>query len=204
MPNWCSNSIIITGDKDKIRKIKRVLSTMEDNTRVFQTLIGRDETLSESEYENGAWYNSNINRYGCKWDVDYDTCNFDLEGDDCILMSPETAWSPPEEFCRSLAQQYGVGVVLEYSEPGCDFAGRLLITEEGIEESESFDYLEGLYNIDEDWFWQEVSSNLEYEFDDEPRSLEGWLEDFQFVSDECKEELKSLYEEVSLQCQERN
>jgi hypothetical protein len=202
MPNWCSNSIIITGDKDKISKIKRVLSTMDkagDDNRVFQTLIGRDETLSESEYENGAWYNSNISRFGCKWDVDYDTCNFDLEGDDCITMSPETAWSPPSEFCRSLAEQYGVGVVLEYSEPGCDFAGRLTITEDGFEESESYGYLEGLYNIDEDWFWQEVSSNLDYEFDDEPRSLEGWLEDYQFVNDKCKEELISMYEEASLQ-----
>lgn len=204
MPNWCSNSIIITGDKDKIKKIKRVISTMDNTDRVFQALVGRDENLSEAEFENGAWYNSNINRFGCKWDVDYDTCNFDLEGDDCITMSPETAWSPPEGFCRLLAEQYGVDVVLEYSEPGCDFAGRLSITADGEEDAENYGYLEGLYNIDEDWFWQEVQSNLEYEFDDEPRSLEGWLEDFDFVSDKGKEELKSLYEEARQQQEQTN
>lgn len=204
MPNWCSNSIIITGDKDKIKKIKRVISTMDNTDRVFQDLVGRDENLSEAEFENGAWYNSNINRFGCKWDVDYDTCNFDLEGDDCITMSPETAWSPPEGFCRLLAEQYGVDVVLEYSEPGCDFAGRLSITADGEEDAENYGYLEGLYHIDEDWFWQEVQSNLEYEFDDEPRSLEGWLEDFDFVSDKCKEELKSLYEEAREQQEQTN
>jgi hypothetical protein len=50
----------------------------------------------------------------------------------------------------------------------------------------------------------EVNSNLEYEFDDEPRSLEEWLEDFTYVSDNDKEELKSLYEEVREQYQETN
>jgi hypothetical protein len=207
MPNWCSNSIVITGDKDKIKKIKRVLSSIDkngDDNRVFQSLVGRDETLSEAEFESGAWYNSNINRFGCKWDVDYDTCNFDLDSDDCITMSPETAWSPPEGFCRLLAEQYGVDVVLEYSEPGCDFAGRLSITADGDEEADNYAYLEGLYYLDESYFWMEVNSNLEYEFDDEPRSLEEWLEDFTYVSDIGKKELISLYEEVREQYQETN
>ena len=90
MPNWCSNSIVITGDKEKIKKIKRVLQTRDTkdtNTGVFQILVGRDENLSESQFENGAWYQHNIDRFGCKWDIDYDESNIDTDGDECITMS---------------------------------------------------------------------------------------------------------------------
>lgn len=199
MPNWCSNSIVINGDKNKIKKIKRVLDSMDrnnDSVGVFQVLVGRDENLSETQYQEGAWYQSNIDRFGCKWDVNYDDACIDGD-DEYITMNPQTAWSPPEGFCRLLSEQYGVDVVLEYSEPGCNFAGRLSITADGDEENETYEYLEGLYHIDEDYFWMEVRNNLEYEFDeDEPRKVEEWLQDFSFVQAGHKSELIDLYNEV--------
>lgn len=208
MPNWCSNSIVIIGDKDRIKKIKRVLQSMDtknDKVGVFQTLIGRDERLSEADYQGGAWYQSNIDRFGCKWDVDYDTCNFDLESDDCITMSPETAWSPPEEFCRLLSQQYGVDVQLEYSEPGSNFAGRITIKADGDEDTEQYEYLEGLYHIDNDYFWMELRSNLEYEFEeDEPREFEEWFESFGYIDKSEKPEFLELYEDIKKEYQEQN
>jgi hypothetical protein len=207
MPNWCSNSIVITGDKDKIKKIKRVLETRSTSKEigVFQTLVGRDENLSESQYhEGGAWYNSNIDRWGCKWDIDYDESNIDTDSDDCITMSPQTAWSPPEGFCRLLSQQYGVDVELEYSEPGCDFAGKLSITADGDEEGETYSFLEGLYYIDEDYFWMEVRNNLEYEFDEtEPRDVKEWLEDFPYVDEKHQSDMIDLYNEVKEEYQEQ-
>lgn len=208
MPNWCSNSIVITGDKDKIKKIKRVLQsidTKQDNNGVFQALVGRDENLSESQYQEGAWYQSNIDRFGCKWDIDYDESNIDTESDDCITMSPQTAWSPPEGFCRLLSLQYGVDVRLEYSEPGCNFAGLLLTYGDGRdEEGETYEYLEGLYYIDEDLFWMEVRNNLEYEFEeDEPRDVVKWLEDFPYVDDKHHPELTDLYNEVKEEYEEQ-
>jgi hypothetical protein len=209
MPNWCSNSIVITGDKDKIKKIKRVLETMDtknDNIGVFQTLVGRDENVSSSQYnEGGAWYNSNMDRWGCKWDINWDDSNIDTDGDECITMSPQTAWSPPEGFCRLLSQQYGVDVQLEYSEPGCDFAGRLLIYGDGREEeSESYQYLEGLYFIDEDLFWMEIQNNLEYEFEeDEPREVKEWLMDFPYVDKKHHNDLIEMYNDVKEEYKER-
>jgi hypothetical protein len=200
MPNWCSNSIVITGDKDKIKKINEVLSSMDKTTTIagiFEALVGRDENITEEQYQNGGWYQHNIDRYGCKWDVSPENAVIVDDSDDCITMSPETAWSPPKEFCILLAEQYGVDVTLEYSEPGCDFSGRVVISPDGVEEEENYEYLEGFYFMDEDSFWMEVQSNLEYEFCEfEPRSLEGWLNDFHFVSDSDKQELIDLYNKV--------
>lgn len=207
MPNWCSNSIVIEGDKDKIKKIKRVLQSMDTTNSevgVFQVLVGRDENLSEAQFHEGGWYQSNIDRFGCKWDINWDDANIDIDSDDCITMSPQTAWSPPEGFCRLLAQQYEVRVTMEYSEPGCDFAGKLVVHPDGQEDSEQYDYLEGLYFIDVDYFWMEVRSNLEYELDeDEPRKVEEWLEDFSYVSKEDKSELIDIYNEVKEEYQEK-
>lgn len=206
MPNWCSNSIVIEGDKDKIKKIKRVLQSMDtqnDNIGVFQTLVGKDDNLSESQFQEGGWYQHNIDRFGCKWDINLDDACIDTDSDDCITMSPQTAWSPPEGFCRLLAEQYGVNVTLEYSEPGCDFAGRLSI-QDGEEDNEQYEYLEGLYFIDIDLFWMEIQNNLEYEFDEEPRELEEWLKDFPFVSENHKSELIDLYNEVKKEYQEES
>lgn len=208
MPNWCNNSIVINGDKDKIKQIRDVLETMDKTTTetgIFEALVGRDENITEEQYQNGGWYDHNINRFGCKWDVSYE--NAVIDGDDeYITMNPDTAWSPPEGFCRLLALKYGVSINLEYSEPGNYFAGRFIIDENGDEESESYDYLEGLYHIDEDYFWMEVRNNLEYLFDgeDNPKSVGEWLQDFPFVSSGHKSDLIDLYNEVKEEQQQTN
>lgn len=83
MPNWCNNSIVINGDKDKIKEIRDILESMDkttDETGIFESLVGRDENITEEQYQNGGWYQHNINRYGCKWDVSYD--NAVIDGDD--------------------------------------------------------------------------------------------------------------------------
>lgn len=208
MPNWCNNSIVINGDKDKIKQIRDVLETMDKTTTetgVFEALVGRDEDITEEQYQNGGWYNHNVNRFGCKWDVSYE--NAVIDGDDeYITMNPDTAWSPPEGFCRLLGLKYGVSVNLEYSEPGNYYAGRYNINENGDEFSESYDYLEGLYHIDEDYFWMEVRNDLEYLFDgeDNPKSVEEWLKDFSFVRAGHKTELIDLYNEVKEEQQQTN
>lgn len=203
MPNWCNNSIVINGDKDKIKEIRDILESMDkttDEPGIFESLVGRDENITEEQYRNGGWYQHNIDRYGCKWDVSYD--NAVIDGDDeYITMNPDTAWSPPEDFCRLLAQKFGVTINLEYSEPGNYFAGRYTINENGDEFSESYDYLEGLYYIDEEYFWMEVRNDLESLFDDEdePKSVEEWLLDFLFVSGHQQNQLIELYNEVKLE-----
>ena len=71
------------------------------------------------------WYNWRVQNWGTKWDC------YDLSTDDCDLpngfeASFNTAWSPPEEICTAIREQFeGISVSWFYDEPGCEVAGYL-------------------------------------------------------------------------------
>jgi hypothetical protein len=89
-----------------------------------------------------------------------------------------------------------VDVTIQYEEPGCDFCGKTDIKKDGTYVEEDYSYLKGKYFLDNESFWYEVDSNLEYYLDDENPSLEKFIEEYDFVSDEDKEELKRMYNEA--------
>ncbi len=195
MPNWCSNYITITGEKESIGLLTRILEGIPQEVRcdsnVFETLIGREPEIGEEEYNKGGWYDSNIGWFGTKWDVSYNECQFQFS-EDCIIMSPETAWSPPIGFGVRLHEKYGVNVELQYEEPGCDFCGRTTIENQSVVE-EDYGFLEGKYNLDNEAFWYEVESDIEYAMENET-PLDDFMERFDFVSEEDFNEIKGLYE----------
>jgi hypothetical protein len=195
MPNWCSNYITITGDKKSIQLLTRVLEDIPQEKRsdsiIFETLIGREPEMSDTEYKSGGWYDANISWFGTKWDVSYNECQFQFT-EDCIIMSPETAWSPPIGFGVRLHEKYGVNVELQYEEPGCDFCGRTTIENQSVVE-EDFNFLEGKYILDNESFWYEVESDIEYAMDSDT-SGDEFLRRFDFVSEEDLEEIRGMYE----------
>jgi hypothetical protein len=195
MPNWCSNYITITGDKKSIQLLTRVLEDIPQEKRsdsiIFETLIGREPEMSDTEYKSGGWYDANISWFGPKWDVSYNECQFQFT-EDCIIMSPETAWSPPIGFGVRLHEKYGVNVELQYEEPGCDFCGRTTIENQSVVE-EDFNFLEGKYILDNESFWYEVESDIEYAMDSDT-SVDEFLRRFDFVSEEDLEEIRGMYE----------
>jgi hypothetical protein len=195
MPNWCSNYITITGDKKSIQLLTRVLEDIPQEKRsdsiIFETLIGREPEMSDTEYKSGGWYDANISWFGTKWDVSYNECQFQFT-EDCIIMSPETAWSPPIGFGVRLHEKYGVNVELQYEEPGCDFCGRTTIENQSVVE-EDFNFLEGKYILDNESFWYEVDSDIEYAMDSDT-SVDEFLRRFDFVSEEDLEEIRGMYE----------
>ena len=71
------------------------------------------------------WYNWRVQNWGTKWDC------YTLEIDDSDLphgfeVTFETAWSPPEEVCSAIREQYpNVSISWFYDEPGCEIAGYL-------------------------------------------------------------------------------
>lgn len=191
MPNWCSNQIEITGDKKGLSQIKGILESNPGGS-MFELLVGKlADGQTEEEYEKN-WYDTNCERWGCKWDggIDLDSINIDEDG---IHFYLQTAWSPCNGFLRDLYIKYGVFVKNEYSEQGNDFAGIYQIGED-VEVDDCWEYLEGLYHTDHDTFWMEVQNQIEYLMeDDEIPSVEEWLKEFPYASNDCLVELQEMF-----------
>ena len=71
------------------------------------------------------WYNWRVQNWGTKWDC------YSLEIDDTDMphgfeVNFETAWSPPEEVCNAIRDQFDdLSLSWFYDEPGCELAGYL-------------------------------------------------------------------------------
>ncbi|MEI6489618.1 MAG: hypothetical protein WCP52_11690 [Bacteroidota bacterium] len=200
MPNWCNNNIRIFGDEGTIRTLTAVLKSLktsdEQSNDVFKALIGLPQHMSDGDYKE-KWYDTNIEWFGTKWDISYSEDMFNFTKDE-INFSCETAWSPPIPFLHTLCKMYKVNAYLFYSEGGVGFAGESTFNwVDG--ELEAYDdecgFLEGMYKFSKEEFWAEV----EYRTDciiDEEQTLEDFLSEFPFVTDEDKIELTRLYNET--------
>lgn len=204
MPNWCNNNITINGDEGTIRTLTAVLkglNSLDDNGvqetgYVFKALIGTPSHMSEGEYEK-KWYETNIDWFGTKWDINYSEDLFTFSKDE-INFSCETAWSPPIAFMTNLCRMYKVSGNIFYSEGGVGFAGETTFSWQDDELDvfdQEYEYLEGLYRLSNDEFWSEVDYRADCILDEE-MSLEDFLSEFEFVTEKDKEELTRLYNET--------
>ena len=201
MPNWCNNNITISGDEGTIRTLTAVLKSLktddeEQSSDVFKSLIGLPQHMSDGDYKE-KWYDTNIGWFGTKWDISYDEHAFTFTKDE-ISFFCETAWSPPIPFLQHLCEMYKVNANLFYSEGGVGFSGETTFTwNEG--ELDVYDdecgYLEGIYKYSREEFWSEVESRVDSILDEE-LSLEDFISEFDFVSEEDTLELTRLYNET--------
>ena len=202
MPNWCSNYIVISGDERKISLLKNILEDVpkskEDESIVFETLIGKEPTITTEDYEKGGWFDSNVNWFGTSWDVSYSDCQFEF-GDDNIIMMPMTSWSPPVGFVSNLCKMYGVTAVMNYDERGCNFCGRAHIDINGEVDDEEFKFNEGHYHFDNEYFWESlVESDMEYA-SDEDKTKDQFLLDYPYVNEDDLKELGEMYDKYMIE-----
>ena len=127
MPNWCSNSLTLTAaTKEEAQELHAHLSTQEaDDWTFFGFFV--PETWNEED-----WYWSRVNAWGTKWDANM--AGFDWVDDYTVVMSFDTAWSPPIAVYEAAAEQ-GWGVVATYYEPGMCFVGSWV---DGVDEHYEF------------------------------------------------------------------
>jgi hypothetical protein len=191
MPNWCSNEITITGDVSEIVKALDSIENKEERN-VFKTLIGLPDGIGQEEYEKD-WYNINLDRFGTKWDISYEDCD-PQEFDDELVLTPNTAWSPPTEFCVNLAKKYGVEIEMYYYESGNDFCGKTYINSDGTYREEDYRYVEGLYHFESDYFWLEIRDYVEYAIE-EGQPIDEFLEEHTYLNEEDKEEVIKIFKQ---------
>lgn len=214
MPNWCYNNIEVSGSPKNIGRIAAVIQTLKNSkdkddstSNLFRGLIGLPLKTDMDKYETGDWYNTNIDWFGTKWDVGLD---FVQEvNKDYILLSGETAWSPPINFCVQLAKTYGVDVNMYYEEPGSDFCGKCVIDDEGGYSEEDYEFQHGIYVFEgfDEWYEREFSGSLDYYLDclnDEEMTPTELISNYcGFLTEEevkeCAEELEKYHQESQQQ-----
>ena len=133
MPNWCNNTITLTGPKEKITKIYE--KAKEDNAFLQQLypmpteLEGTTADGSVNEElvaKTGAsdWYDWRTENWGTKWEVDAE--GLELSDDGTTISGWfDSAWAPPiHAYEFFLTKNEDCSISSLYYEGGMDFAGK--------------------------------------------------------------------------------
>lgn len=110
MPNWCYNTLTITGEPKELNKLlKKVERTKSEGLAIdydpskfaFNNIIPMPQEFNN----NGEWYAWRINNWGTKWEasIDYDTIDQWENGE--VFIEFRTAWSPAEPIMDTLAKE---------------------------------------------------------------------------------------------------
>jgi hypothetical protein len=150
MPNYCSNRLTIRGDEATIDSLlAKVTSDDQGHLQLFASLhpmpaelVGTTSPVPASVTAaerarlvtaHGAdnWYDwaNSDHGWGTKWgDCDTVLADPDDSGPEAVLYFT-TAWSPPIYGIVNISKLYPtLGFLLEFAEPGCDFAGETMVT----------------------------------------------------------------------------
>lgn len=150
MPNWCSNTLSIHGNKADVDRF------IEDNKGIevgpdfgladgetvelplsFERALptpdqSRFEGMNYSETKDDPdyWWNHHVNNWGTKWDLSNEThmerTDYKVDGTSTVVYTFDTAWSPPDGWLSHVAPNYPtLSMKIEYHEPGMGFAGIL-------------------------------------------------------------------------------
>ena len=165
MPNWCNNTITITGPTDTIKVLwSRATEDTSEDAGLLNGMFPMPQELhgTTSPSEEPNWYDWRVSNWSTKWDVSTEGLEFvdNEDGTASIDGWFDSAWSPPigayENFC---ANNEGCSVNASYFEPGMDFAGFWI---EG--EDECCENLQEQFNLPEDE-QSDLFKRLDEEFD---------------------------------------
>lgn len=148
MPNWCNNTITISGPKDKIKAIwdkaneedggllSAMVPTPED---MFTGNLGEAERQECEAKGIPNWYDWSIANWGTKWDVSTEGLEILEDGDQSQITGWfDSAWAPPiPAYYTFLEANPDCSISSSYEEGGMDFCG--------IFEDEEDTYLEDVH-----------------------------------------------------------
>ena len=134
MPNWCNNTITLTGPKDKItalyNKAKKEDALLQQLKPMPDALEG---TTSPAPKEGKVqplvdgfdnWYDWRVQNWGTKWDVDMEGLELSDDGT-TITGWFDSAWAPPiHAYEYFLTANEDCSINSYYYEGGMDFAGQ--------------------------------------------------------------------------------
>jgi len=130
MPNWCSNNLYVSGDLTRFNEwmqdefLLNKIVPMPDELKKSEPFNENSPNRNELKQKYGAydWYDWRVQKWGTKWDVSEP--RIETHGSTSILISFETAWSPPQMAIQSLAEKFPeLKLKLSYLEEGNGFVG---------------------------------------------------------------------------------
>ena len=135
MPNWCDNTISISGPAEKVSQMYQQLNDPNNNDGLCQILYPMPENiftgnLGEKERKDCAkqgipnWYDWCTSNWGTKWDTADGDWQYEEAGDGEAILTGhfQTAWGPPVGAYENAPDDLYIEAM--YYEPGCAFAGK--------------------------------------------------------------------------------
>jgi hypothetical protein len=201
MPNWCQNGATFTHeDPTMINRIAdaykedrlfkeffpcppELLITEEIGENFNERVAAREEANVE-KFGVTDWYMWSVNNWGTKWDISSDDGEPTKQDLNSIMLSFNTAWSPPIGFYEKMTE-LGFDVVAYYLEEGMGFVGKY--TNEDGDEEYTFDGSEDLEDIPDDirTFW-DLDTICDWREEEEQMDDETYAADEE--EDEAEEE----------------
>ena len=183
MPNWCNNSINISGPTDKIKPLweQAQANWKNEDYGLLNAMVPMPQALkgtTSPSPDDGSqpvvdgctnWYDWCVSNWGTKWDISDEGLEFTDNNDGTAQISGwfESAWAPPiTAYDTFLANNnYELDLYANYEEGGMDFAG--------IYKNGDDDYMEGISEPCEEIIrgketledQSEIFQRLEEEFD---------------------------------------
>jgi hypothetical protein len=172
MPNWCLNNATITHDDPaKLTELVDAYKRGELMEHYMPTprdpddptkLLGEGKPvtpvwlLPESVSDN--WWGWRVSHWGTKWDVGGEDafCERMVTADNTVVLSFDSAWSPPIAFYSFMKSEHGFDIRASYWEPGMAFCGDWIDGMDNFYEGEWRDFPDHLveeYNMKE--FYEE-------------------------------------------------
>jgi len=165
MPNWCENILVVYADNEhKINLFYEENKTQKEEldfncvcllpeklkniTSPNNNLSDNDKNSLINKYGYDNWYQWNIANWGTKWGSCETNVYKKNEYEKYELTYYfNTAWTPPDKWFYKLIEKYSTNydIKLEYSEPGCDFAGYIHYSENELLE-DNYSFSEQLWN----------------------------------------------------------
>jgi len=134
MPNWCNNTITLTGPKEKITAIYNKAKEDNDLLQQLKPMPTELEGTTSPAPKEGEpqplvdgvdnWYDWRVENWGTKWDVDADYLELSDDGT-TITGWFDSAWAPPiHAYEYFLTENEDCSISSLYYEGGMDFAGK--------------------------------------------------------------------------------
>lgn len=168
MANHCNNFIEFVGPHNKIVELTDYINRMywsepsESTLLRLEEMVEPDQQMNYKEIVGARWFEVSTLFLNNEDVLKSDTSSIEEQpdGESCLQLYGDSAWSPVNGLMQILAKKYGLTAVNQYEE-GQSFYGRAEVSEDGILTDECYDFWEGVAILDEGDYIERANNEIE-------------------------------------------